>query len=119
VRAAADPEQAGIQSAAAGVDLQLLNRYRARVTHTHKRINAVVIEVDEARAADLERALTRKGYRVEASVAVRPLLNQSVPQMSVDAVWKLSFSGAGVRIGVADTGVDATHTDFRGPHCGL
>lgn len=114
VRGAVDLEGACAECASAGIDLTLLDRYQARVAHTHRRINMVVIEVGQRRAAALERALRRLGFDVERPAHVVPMLDQSVPMMAVDQAWTAGATGVSVRIGVVDTGVDRSHPDFRG-----
>lgn len=45
---------------------------------------------------------------------LRPLLDQAVPHSTVPAFWNATgLRGAGVVIGVIDTGIDAAHADFR------
>ncbi|MBI2838047.1 MAG: S8 family serine peptidase [Acidobacteria bacterium] len=114
VRGAEDPEGACAECAAAGIDLTLLDRYQARVAHTHRRINMVVVEVGHRRAGALERALRRLGFAVERPSQVVPMLDQSVPLMAVDQAWRAGSTGASARIGVVDTGVDRSHPDLRG-----
>ncbi|WP_405058413.1 S8 family peptidase [Kribbella sp. NBC_01505] len=41
-------------------------------------------------------------------------LDQSVPQIGAPAAWKAGFTGKGVKVAVLDTGIDATHPDFKG-----
>jgi len=114
IRASVDLEEASVEGSAAGIDLSLLTHFKARITHTHRRINAVTVEVDESRAAALEKALLDRGYKVEPSSPILPLLDGSIPQMSVDSVWRLDIRGRGVRIGIVDTGIDAVFPDFKG-----
>ncbi len=114
VRASLNLEEASVEGSEAGLDLTLLGKFKARITCTHRRINAVVVEVDENKVAGLEKALEERGYKVERSMPMAPLLDLSVPQMSVDSVWRLGFTGRGIRVGVADTGIDASYSDFKG-----
>ncbi len=41
-------------------------------------------------------------------------LDVSVPQIGAPAAWQAGYTGAGVRIAVLDSGIDAAHPDFAG-----
>ncbi|MCE7001861.1 S8 family serine peptidase [Kibdelosporangium philippinense] len=41
-------------------------------------------------------------------------LKESVPQIGTPAAWQAGFTGKGVTVAVLDTGIDATHPDFKG-----
>lgn len=52
---------------------------------------------------------------IAAARLQRPLLDQAIPAANVDDVWggTTAYTGAGVLIGVIDSGVDWRHDDFR------
>ena len=41
-------------------------------------------------------------------------LDRSLPQVDVPAVWGAGYRGAGIKIAIVDTGLDAAHPDFAG-----
>src|SRR6185503_15190284 len=52
---------------------------------------------------------------VEPSVPMRPLLNKALPKTHANLVHQgtPSFKGAGVIVGIIDTGIDFLHQNFR------
>lgn len=45
---------------------------------------------------------------------VHTLLDVSVPLIGAPSVWNASITGKGTRVGIVDTGIDATHPDLVG-----
>ncbi|HEX6075095.1 MAG TPA: S8 family serine peptidase [Micromonosporaceae bacterium] len=43
----------------------------------------------------------------------KPLLDESVPQVGAPAAWRSGLTGKGVKVAVLDSGIDATHPDFK------
>lgn len=56
--------------------------------------------------------LREKG--IEIDHPVRGALNYALPRVGAPPVWQNSLDGAGVRVAVLDSGVDANHPDMRG-----
>ncbi|MEX0276292.1 MAG: S8 family serine peptidase [Ruegeria sp.] len=58
--------------------------------------------------------------RVTRPLEMRDFLDESVPDAKVPAVWTGSpgFTGAGVVVGIIDSGIDITHNCFRRPNDG-
>lgn len=52
--------------------------------------------------------------KIWLDVRQRTLLDRSVPQIGAAAAYARGLTGAGVKIAVIDTGVDASHPDFAG-----
>ena len=110
---AQDPAAAGAHAAAAGIPAALLARFGASVRQTHERANVVVLDVPPDRQQALIAALAEIGITARPPYPIQPLLNESVPLLHVPPLWDAGLRGAGVRIAIVDTGIDAAHPDLR------
>src|SRR5437867_10973539 len=108
---AEEPARAEAVSVGSGIPEELLRRYGALVSRSHRRANVVVLEVPADRQEPLLRELAAAGLVARAPKPVYPLLNESVPSLAIPPVWRSGFLGSGTRIAIVDTGADR-HPDF-------
>ena len=109
---AADPERATATAVESGIPTELLRRFGATIRQTHRRAGVVVIDVPAEQQAALAAALNAIGIPARPPLPVQPLLNESVPLLHVPPLWASGLRGAGVRVAIVDTGIDATHPDL-------
>jgi subtilisin family serine protease len=76
-------------------------------------INAIVVESETADELWVEGVKA-----VEEDGEVELYLGESVPQIRADQVQTLGFTGAGITVGVIDTGIDYTHPDVATQYTG-
>ena len=108
-----DAERATAHAAAAGIPDDLLTHFGATVRQTHERANVVVLEVPADQQAALAEALRAIGIPARPPLPIQPLLNDSLPLLHVPPLQQSGLLGAGVRIAIVDTGIDAAHPDLK------
>jgi hypothetical protein len=83
------------------------------IRHEFRSLPYVVVEVDAAALARLERA-TADVAQIGEDLLVAPTLADSIPQIEADIAHQQGFNGSGAVIAIVDTGVDNTHPLLAG-----
>ncbi len=106
-----------IRGAQAGVIAELERRGVAVTGATQVLVNAVVVAATRETAAGL-REIPGVRYIVPVGKA-RPALDRAVNLMNVSAAWSAAGgtgqAGAGIKIGIIDSGIDQNHPGFQDP----
>ena len=81
-------------------------------------VNALIVNIPDDRAAELMQV--PGAVKVHAVRRVRPLLNRALPLHKVPEAWNTlplgqNSAGAGIKIGMIDTGIDVNHPAFSDP----
>jgi serine protease AprX len=82
----------------AGGDFRLLNARATRVTPR------MIAALTDDPAVEL----------IWPDMPVHAWLDEAVPGIAAPQVWDAGFTGAGVKVAILDTGLDAAHPDFEG-----
>jgi subtilisin family serine protease len=100
----------------------------AELTRTLPTIQGYAVQQNRAHAVDHWKSLTGAGTGARAGIRMlsagigkiwldavqQPTLDVSVPQVGAPSAWQAGYDGAGVPVGVADSGIDDTHPDLAG-----
>jgi subtilisin family serine protease len=81
-------------------------------------VNALIVSIPDARTAELSKV--PGVVKVHAVRRVRPLLNHALPVHKVPDAWSTlplgqSSAGAGIKIGMIDSGIDVSNAAFSDP----
>jgi subtilisin family serine protease len=78
-----------------------------------RRLQSMPLVAGTLTPAGLERLRARAGVlRIDPEIEAHADLTQSVPLIRADQVQALGFNGAGMTVGIVDTGVDTHHPDL-------
>ncbi|MBI5281687.1 MAG: S8 family serine peptidase [Candidatus Solibacter usitatus] len=104
-----------IQDQHQALERQLRGRRASVLARMDTVVNAVVVE-----AADASALAGLAGVRrVEPVRMFRPFLYRALPSHQVDKAWEMiggsANAGAGIKIGILDTGLDVGHPAFNAP----
>jgi minor extracellular serine protease Vpr len=106
------------QDAVSAAARSLGGRELARI---NKSLNALVLDVDASRVADLAAVpgvvsiRPVRTYETQADPSASGSLEQAATYLQVDALRANGYDGTGVRVAVLDSGIDYTHANLGGP----
>ena len=101
-------QQAGVIGQARRLDrtVKVLGR-------TDRASNTVAFKIDASKLKDL--AKDPRVLTITPVVDYQLALSETVPYIGGTAVQRAGFKGAGIKVGVVDSGIDYTHIAFGGP----
>ncbi len=102
-----DGEQAGVLA-----KLRKLDSSSSLLGTTKIASNALLVEADAAELAKL--AEDSQVLRIEVAHDYQLDLSETVPYIGATAVQQAGFTGKGITIGLLDSGIDYTHSEFGG-----
>jgi len=91
---------------------RLLSALNPRIFVLFNHIPYMALTVDESELTRL--AGLQEVVGIQEDRLLRPLLNNSVPQIGADIAWAEGYTGAGQVIAVLDTGIDSAHSALAG-----
>ncbi len=83
-------------------------------------VNGVAMSLDKRRGSALwdsltdQRTLTAGVTKIWLDGVARTSLDVSVPQIGAPAAWQAGYTGAGITVGILDSGVKGDHPDLAG-----
>jgi subtilisin family serine protease len=80
---------------------------------TDRASNVVALRIDASKLDELAR--DPSVLAINRIVDYQLALTETVPYIGATAVQKAGFKGAGIKVGVVDSGIDYTHKAFGGP----
>ena len=90
-----------------------LDRTARILGRTDRASNTVALKIDASKLKELAR--DPSVLAITPVVDYQLALSETVPYIGGTAVHKAGFEGAGIKVGVVDSGIDYTHIAFGGP----
>ncbi|RKY97873.1 MAG: hypothetical protein DRQ10_08075 [Candidatus Hydrothermota bacterium] len=78
----------------------------------------LIIEDKRAKLLKVVESVETRGSSTSSSKSITPI-QWNIRQINADSVWALGYNGAGVLVGVMDTGIDPSHPALEGRFSGL